>query len=106
MNALGSRFGVTYLDDTLSSYAIQTRGRHALINKLSVLKGYDDNGIPFTIDKGDVLAQMNGAAVLGLVEHGDGEVVILADVGFFGTDWDGLDNLPFWENLAEHARSR
>jgi hypothetical protein len=45
---------------------------------------------------------------VALLDHGDagGQVLVLADVGILGSAGGEPQNLTFWRNLAEYARSR
>jgi hypothetical protein len=70
-----------------------------------------NNGVPFTMQTGETLAEAGGEPAIGLVDYGEagGQVLVLADVGMLG--FAGLapperDNLPFLRNLARYARDR
>jgi pimeloyl-ACP methyl ester carboxylesterase len=110
-NALGEMFGVVFENGTLSSSRARTQGQHALTEDQASLALIQDNGVPFTMQAGEILAQVDGRPAAGLVEHGEagGQVLILADVGLLGFAGFGPpegDNLTFLRNLARYARTR
>jgi hypothetical protein len=107
VNALAERFGITYLSGTLAAEEAWTEGRSPLVDGVVYLDLAAGNGVPFRIDEtadAQVLALAGGEPVMALVNHGLGEVLVLADLGILGADWGGPDNLPFWQNLARYAR--
>jgi hypothetical protein len=65
------------------------------------------NGVPFTLEDGQVLAHARDWPVIALIDYGagSGQVVVLADLGLLGKEGPAL-NLPFWLNLARYARTR
>ena len=104
VNALATRFGVSYQDGTVSSTMAQTTGDHPLMAGISTLQLFEENGVSFTLSEGQVLAQAGGEPVVALVDYGSagGQVLVLADMGILASG----DNLTFWQNLAGYARSR
>ena len=104
VNALATRFGVSYQDGTVSSTMAQTTGDHPLMAGISTLQLFEENGVPFALAKGQVLAEASGEPVVALVDYGNagGQVLVLADMGILGS----VDNLTFWQNLAGYTRSR
>jgi hypothetical protein len=111
MNALAQAFGASYEDGAFTITAAPLVGDHALIQSLSGLRMIAYNGLPFTLESGEVLAEQAEKAALGLVDYGDagGQVLILADLGSLDL-YDGRhherDNLAFLRNLARYARDR
>jgi pimeloyl-ACP methyl ester carboxylesterase len=110
VNALSEVFGVVFEKGTLSSSSAQTQGQHPLTENQVSLTLIQDNGVPFTIQTGETLAQVNSEPAVGLVEHGEagGQVLVLADVGllgFAGPEPPEKDNLVFLRNLARYART-
>jgi hypothetical protein len=107
VNALATRFGISYQDGTISSDTVQTAGDHSLVREVSTLELLEENGVPFILTQGQVLAQADGRPVVALVDFGDsgGQVLILADVGMLGSRGEP-HNLTFWQNLARYARAR
>ncbi len=106
INALAERFGVSYQAGTLFATDARTEGNHPLVQSVSSLQLAEENGVPFTLDAGQVLAQADGEPIVALLDHGNGQVLVLADVGILASDGGAPDNLSFWLNLADYARSR
>ncbi len=106
VNALASRFGVTYRADELPRSLALSSVDHPLVNGVESLELIEQNSVFFQLEKGEVLAHANGIPALALVEHGDGQVVVLAEVGMLNSGGGEPANLPFWLNLAGYARSR
>jgi hypothetical protein len=106
-NALAERFGITYLEGTMEAEEAWVEGRSPLIEGVVHLDLAPGNGVPFEMDgavDAEVLALADGEPVMALVNHGLGQVLVVADLGILGADWGGPDNLPFWQNLARYAR--
>lgn len=111
-NDLAGRFGVTFEGGTLASGSVRAAGSSPLVEGVKQLSIARSNGVRFSLAKGtkfEILAEMGEQAVVALVQYGDagGEVLVLADVGILGSSGEPtLTNLPFWQNLADYARSR
>jgi len=105
VNALAERFGVSYQSGGLSAVMAWGDG-HPLMENVPFLRLAEENGVPFTLDAGQVLAQADGEPIVALVDYRDGQVLVLADVGILAADGGEPANLPFWLNLADYARSR
>ncbi|MBU1878770.1 MAG: hypothetical protein KJ734_07455, partial [Chloroflexi bacterium] len=99
------RFGVAYQDGHLPDDPARAEGSHALVAGVDRFELIDGNGVPFDLTEGRILARAGEALVAALVDHGQGQVLVLADVGLLGAAGDP-GNLSFWLNLAEYARSR
>ena len=106
MNALAGRFGVEFMDDEIDTTTLQVTGSHPLVSGLTWLAGAPFNGVAFAHDQGQVLAQAGVAPAVVLVPTTAGEVLVLADLGLLGNDFDQPENLGLWENLADYALSR
>jgi len=108
VNPLATRFGITYHDGTLSSAQAQTEGKSPLVEGVTHLRLAEDNGVPFSLTEGQVLAQAGGELAVALMDYGEtgGQVLVLADVGILGAGEEEPANLAFWLNLAQYARSR
>jgi hypothetical protein len=106
VNELATHFGISYREGRIHTSMAQVEGGHPLMQGVPSLELFEDNGIPFTLAKGEVLAQAGGEPVVALVDYGDagGQVLVLADVGILGSMGE-LHNLTFWQNLAQYARS-
>jgi hypothetical protein len=107
-NALAAEFGVLYSTPALSADQALPTGDHALMQNVTSLQMAPENGLSFTYPAGALLAQADAQAAIVLLQIGDqgGEVLALADVGFFGADWVRTPNITFWKNIAEYARNR
>jgi hypothetical protein len=109
VNALATRFGVSYEEGETSSGMARPAADNALMEEVKTLALGSRNAVPFAMSDGQVLAETSKSAVAGLVDHGDsgGQVLVLADVSTLGS-WFGAKpaNLTFWQNLAAYARSR
>jgi hypothetical protein len=108
MNALSSRFGISYLDGTLAGDQVATEEDHPLMAGIAALSLIAGNSVPFTFEGTSdiqVLAQVDGDPAIALVSHGDagGQVLVLTDAGILGTGGGAPGNLLFWQNLARYA---
>ncbi|HVO71847.1 MAG TPA: hypothetical protein VMT24_17485, partial [Aggregatilineaceae bacterium] len=107
-NALATRFGVTFYERTIRTVhgtQVPVSNYHPLTNRMAYFELVAENGVPFTTTTGLALAQAPGdVTVAALIDQGQGQVLVLADVGMLGTTNDDLINLPFWRNLAAYAR--
>ena len=111
VNDLSKYFGVSFEEGTLSSSRAQTRQGHPLMENVLSLTMLTGNAVPFTMQTGDTLAEVDGNPTVGLVDYGEagGQVLMLADVGilsFAGFAPPERDNLTFLRNLAQYARTR
>jgi hypothetical protein len=111
VNLLSEYFGVVFGEGTLSSSSAQTQREHPLMEHQSILRLIANNGVPFTMQTGEALAEIGARPAVGLVDYGEagGQVLVLADVGILG--FAGLvpperDNFSFLRNLARYARIR
>jgi hypothetical protein len=109
LNDLASRFGITYLDGTVSSNQASAVAEHPLLADATTLEMGLNNGIPFSLSEtvtAQVLVEAEGQPVVALVDFngGGGQVIALADVGMFTTAGGAPNNLNFWQNLARYAR--
>ncbi len=109
MNALGEVFGITFHEGSTWG-ELASASTHALMQDSELIRLADSNGVPFTYDSGETLAQAHGDAVIALVPYGaeGGEVLVIADLGILRASPDQATprNLQFWVNLAEYAKSR
>jgi hypothetical protein len=107
VNELATHFGISYREGTVNFSIAQTEGAHSLVEGVLSLELFEENGVPFTLAEGEVLARAGGEPVVALVDYGDagGQVLVLADIGILGSSGEP-HNLTFWQNLAQYARSR
>jgi hypothetical protein len=106
VNALANRFGVSYGFSTFFDDRVWTEGESPLVEGVSFVRIVPGNGIPFRMETGEVLARSDGRPVIGLVSHGDGEVLVLADLGLLADNRSDWHRITLWQNLAEYARTR
>jgi len=104
-NTLAARFGVTFFERTVRGPQARVIGDHPLTQAVKYLELAQGNSVPFTATLGLTLAQVpGGAAVAAVIDQGQGQVLVLADVGMLDTANGDPINLPFWRNLADYAR--
>jgi hypothetical protein len=111
VNALSENFGVFFEDGTLPASSARPVGKHPLMMNQSSLILIGNNGVPFTMQNGETLAETSGRPVVGLIDYGKagGQVLVLADVGILGfasLEPPERDNFEFLRNLARYARTR
>jgi len=111
VNTLALRFGVNYEASPFSVPAALLTDDHPLTENLIGWRMVGDNGLPFNMQSGAILAQQGGQAALGLVDYGNGggQVLVLSDIGsldFYNRRQNERDNLVFIRNLARYARDR
>lgn len=107
VNDLSRQFGIAYDHRISAGERATTEGDSLLTEGIEHVDLIAGNAISLRLETGEVLAQMNGDVVVGLVGYGPGggEVLALGDVGILGAS-DEPHNLAFWVNLARYARSR
>jgi hypothetical protein len=111
VNALASRFGVTYQAGALAGPGVRTDVDHPLLAGVTALELGEGNGVPFQVDDeagGQPLAWAGADPAAVLLPYGSagGEVLILADVASLSAGWTDPQNIQFWRNLATYARDR
>ncbi|MBN1266130.1 MAG: M28 family peptidase [Anaerolineales bacterium] len=104
MNALTERFGAVFeaIPDQGVSTSVST-GVSEFLPAAGRLKGANLNTLGIEVEAGTPLARLDDTPTVVLLEAGEGEVLILGDIGFLSADWGDLTNQPFWQNLAVHA---
>ncbi len=109
MNALAEVFGIAFLDATAWG-ELASPGDHSLVQGLQDIGLAESNGVLFSYETGETLADVQGDAVMALVPYGDagGEVLVIGDLGIMRAGWgeEMPHNLQLWLNLAEYARER
>jgi hypothetical protein len=105
VNALASRFGVTFGSGAIDAATATPAASHALLQGVTTLELSAGNGVPFTVTGGQVLARAGTQPVLALAGGGGG-VLVVADLGMLGSAQSQSINLQFWRNLARWAASR
>jgi hypothetical protein len=105
-NALAETFGATYTSAFMIGDIAAPVFGQPLVEGVNTLLLADGNGVAFSIDGGQDQARIGGRSVATLVDAGEGEVLVLADLGLLGSSGGEPHNLRFWQNLAAYARDR
>ncbi len=105
MNDLSGAFGVTFDEGGVSADMAEVERDHPLVTGIQTLELASDNAVRFHNREGQVLATAGGMRAVVLVDYGGGggQVLVLGDVGMLSTSGE-LQNLQFWQNLADYAR--
>jgi hypothetical protein len=111
VNALAAPFGFSYGGEHFRTIRAFITGAHPITGDLVDLVLATDNGLPLTLQRGEVLAEAQGQAAVGLVDYGaaGGQVLALSDLGMldlYNPRTSERDNLDFVRNLARYARDR
>ena len=107
INPILEPMGIAYQSGVVQGDFALSAGRHPITSEVSYLTLYAGNGVPFDMDEGVVLVQVNGQPSVGLVEYGDqgGEVLVVSDISLlFDSSGDG-NNLPFIKNIVNYAHT-
>ena len=110
-NALAAPFGIRYGGVPFRTIRARVAGTHPITGDLFDLVMMPDNGLPLTLQGGEVLAEAQGQTAIGLVDYGGegGQVLALSDLGsldLYNPREGERDNLDFLRNLARYARGR
>ncbi len=107
VNALSERFGVSFQGGSFSQAEAVVVASHPLVQGLDALALAEENGVPFRLAEGLVLARAGLDAVVALVQVGKsgGQLLVLGDVGLLSAGSGEPENLVFWRNLAQFAQS-
>ncbi len=111
VNALAAPFGIRFGGVPFQSIRARVTGTHPITGDLFDLVMLSDNGFPFTLQEGVVLAEVEGEAAVGLVDVGGagGQVLALSDLGLLGLVVPNLglrDSVEFLLNLASYVSGR
>jgi hypothetical protein len=105
MSTLGERFGVRFGGGNLEAASAEVVSDHPLVKGLDSLPLTAGNAVPFTLS-GDshaqVLARAGGSPVVALLDVGEGQVLVLGDMGLLGSRLDQAYH-SFWRRLAQYA---
>lgn len=106
INILAERMGIRFKLGMLDTLMVNSDSAHALMNDAQYLTMFSGNGVPFEIASGQVLATANLHPIIALVEYGQGQVLVLGDIGLL-VDYGGdAKNLNFVKNIALYASKR
>ena len=111
VNALAAPFGISYDSVPFTIALARVTSIHPLTENISGLRLIAGNGLPISMQAGEILAEVEGRTALGLVDYGEvrGQVLILSDLGLLDLyDFKNhdRDNFTFLGNLARYARDR
>jgi hypothetical protein len=106
INILAERMGIRFKVGVLNSTMVKSESQHALMNDAQYLKMFASNGVPFEIKSGQVLATANLYPIIALVDYGQGQVLVVGDIGLL-VDYGGdAKNLNFVKNIARYVSTR
>ncbi len=110
-NALAAPFGITYKGENFRTIRAFVNGTHPITGDLFDLVLAPDNGMPLIMQGGEVLADAQGQAAVGLVDYGNvgGQVLALSDLqllDLYNPRSSDRDNLDFLRNLTRYIRER
>jgi len=105
INSLLEPMGVVFQPDIVQGDFALSAGMHPLTAGVSYLAFYSGNGVPFHMNAGINLVQVNGQPSVGMVEYGDqgGEVLIVSDISLLFDSSGDANNLPFIKNIVNYA---
>jgi hypothetical protein len=110
-NALAALFGISFGGMPFRANRARVTGTHPITGDLFDLVLIADNGLPLTLQGGEVLAEAQGQTAVGLIDYGGagGQVLALSDLGLldlYNAREGERDNLDFLRNLARYAHDR
>ena len=107
INPLLEPMGVAFQPGVIQGdFALSAR-MHPITAEVSYLALYSGNGVPFDMNTGVDLVQVNGQPSVGLVEYGDqgGEVLVVSDISLLFDSSGDANNLPFIKNIVNYAHT-
>jgi hypothetical protein len=111
VNALAIPFGISYGGEPFRTIRAFAAGTHPITEGLSDLVLAAKNGLPLTLQGGEVLAEAEGQTAIGLMDYGGagGQILALSDLrllDLYNPNESERDNLDFLRNLARYVRGR
>jgi hypothetical protein len=111
MNVLAAPFGISYGGAPINMPSVRVEIVHPLTEGLSRFRLLPNNGLPISLQAGEVLVEMGEEVALALVDHGGagGQVLVLSDLGsldLYDFRQHQTDNFAFFRNLARYAGDR
>jgi hypothetical protein len=107
VNALAGAFGVAYGKTPLAEGRARVEADHPLVAGVRSVEMSAGNGLPFTLPEGaTVLARAGIDPAVALVDHGAGQVLVLADAATLATGWGERYGTAFWRDLAAYVVAR
>jgi hypothetical protein len=106
-NTLAGAFGVTYGETPLAEGQALVEADHPLVAGVRSVEMSAGNGLPFTLPAGaTVLARAGADPAVALLDHGAGQVLVLADAATLATGWGERYGTAFWRDLAAYVLAR
>jgi len=108
VNALLKAAGVEFKEGVMRGEVATPASEHPITNGIGYLTMYPGNGVPFDLNAGQSLFEVNRHPVVGLVDYGDqgGEVLIVADISLLFDNSGDANNLVLVKNIASYAHTR
>lgn len=106
INVLAGRMGIHFKMGVLTAPLVKSNSTHALMNEAQYLKMFANNGVPFEITSGEVLATVNLHPIIALVDFGQGQVLVIGDIGLLVDFGGDAKNLNFVRNIARSISTR
>ena len=106
INMLAERMGIRFKLGVLNTEMVKSDSNHYLMEEAQYLKMFTSNGVPFEIASGQVLATANLHPIIALVDYGQGQVLVLGDIGLLVDYGADAKNLNFVKNIARYASTR
>jgi hypothetical protein len=102
MNALAGRFGIEYLSGDMPGDEAEVSASHQLVRDIRWLALADGNGVRFSPGAAQVLARVGDEPALAVQAVGEGQLVVLSDMGMLN-GWRDDEVRRFGRNLAVFA---
>lgn len=103
VNPLADRFNVQFRPSELLGQTAQVEDTHPLVSGLTTITMAPNNGVSMTHGNGRMLAHVDGETAVFLRNVGDGQLLVLADLGMLGDNGGVPENLIFWRNIAQYV---
>ncbi len=106
-NPLAGRFGLSFDAGSVGAARGQPVVSHPLLEGIRWLDLGGGTAVPLRLapgSAGQVLAEAQGVPAAIVVDHGEGQVLALGDLGLFVAAGAESQNVRFWQNLAAYAR--
>ena len=106
INRLTERLGIRFKVGVLNANLVKSSSEHALMSEAEYLNMWAENGVPFEIETGEVLATAEGRPIIALVDHGLGQVLVVGDIGLLMDYGGDAKNLQFLKNIAQFVSGK
>lgn len=103
INLLAEKMGIHFKVGVLNASIVESDSDHPLMSGAQYLKMFENNGVPFDIESGQVLATAEGRPIIALVDHGQGQVLVIGDIGLLVDHGRDAKNLDFMKNIARYV---